>query len=107
MYNSLARDWAFEFNFNGVIKYDIDSGSSTAWEYGPNETTGEHCFVPDPAGSAEDDGWLMTVVSDNNSRESAVAIIDARDVASGPVARVKMPRRVPIGFHANWIAADS
>ena len=63
--------------------------------------------MPDPTGTEEDDGWLMTIVSDNDSRESSLVMIDARDVAAGPVARVKLPRRVPIGFHANWIAADS
>ncbi len=107
LYNSLARDWAFEFNFNGVIKYDLETGRSAAWEHAANETSGEHCFVPDPAGTAEDDGWLMTIVSDNDSRDSSLVMIDARDVEAGPVARVKLPRRVPIGFHANWIAADS
>ena len=107
LYNSLARDWAFEFNFNGVIKYDLETGRSSTWEHAANETCGEHCFVPDPTGTAEDDGWLMTIVSDNDSRESSLAIIDARDVAAGPVARVDLPRRVPIGFHANWIAAGN
>ena len=107
LYNSLARDWAFEFNFNGVIKYDLETGRSSTWEHAANETCGEHCFVPDPTGTAEDDGWLMTIVSDNDSRESSLAIIDARDVAAGPVARVNLPRRVPIGFHANWIAAGN
>ena len=28
----------------------------------------------------------------------------ARDIEAGPVARVRIPRRVPIGFHANWLA---
>ena len=26
-----------------------------------------------------------------------------RDITAGPVARVKMPRRVPFGFHGNWM----
>jgi carotenoid cleavage dioxygenase-like enzyme len=33
-----------------------------------------------------------------------LAIIDASDVAAGPVARVQMAARVPIGFHAAWYA---
>ncbi len=39
LYNSLARDWAFEFNFNGVIKYDLETGRSAAWEHAANETS--------------------------------------------------------------------
>jgi carotenoid cleavage dioxygenase len=103
LYNTLARDWAFEFNFNGVIKYDLESGSSARFVHGPGQTSGEHVFAPDPDGSAEDDGWLLSVVSDQATRTSVLAVLDARDVAAGPVARVKLPRRVPIGFHANWL----
>jgi carotenoid cleavage dioxygenase-like enzyme len=104
LYNSLARDWAFEFNFNGVIKYDLETGSTREFIYGSDETSGEHAFAPDPEGTAEDDGWLMSIVSDRETRESYLSILDARDVEAGPVARVRLPRRVPIGFHANWLA---
>jgi len=103
LYNTLARDWAFEFNFNGVIKYDLESGSSAQFVHGPGQTSGEHVFAPYPDGCAEDDGWLLSVVSDQATRTSVLAVLDARDVAAGPVARVKLPRRVPIGFHANWL----
>ena len=106
LYNSLARDWAFEFNFNGVIKYDLETGDTREWVYGPNETSGEHAFAPDPNGVAEDDGWLMSIVSDRETRKSYLSVLDARDVGAGPVARVHIPRRVPIGFHANWLAED-
>lgn len=106
LYNSRARDWAFEFNFNGVIKYDIEAGSSQEFSYGGNETSGEHAFAPDPNGSAEDDGWLMSIVTDKITESSVLAVLDARDVAAGPIARIQIPRRVPIGFHANWIAED-
>jgi carotenoid cleavage dioxygenase len=29
--------------------------------------------------------------------------MDARDFARGYVARVKLPQRVPFGFHGNWV----
>jgi len=32
-------------------------------------------------------------------------VLDARDITDGPVARVKLPRRVPFGFHGNWMPA--
>lgn len=103
MYNSRARDWEFGFNFNGVIKYDLESDATQEFLYRDSEVCGEHIFVPEPGGRNEDDGWVMSVVSDRETEQSALAILDARALGDGPVARVKFPRRVPIGFHANWL----
>jgi carotenoid cleavage dioxygenase-like enzyme len=32
-------------------------------------------------------------------------VIDAQKFSDGPVARVRIPSRVPYGFHANWVGA--
>ena len=103
-YNCPQRTWDFEFDFHGVVKYDFDAGTSQAHYYGDTEVSGEHVFVPDPDGTAEDDGWLMSFVTDRVSEQSELVILDAHDIGSEPVARVKMAARVPIGFHANWFA---
>ena len=34
-----------------------------------------------------------------------VVVLDAEDVAAGPVATVALPQRVPAGFHGTWFAA--
>jgi carotenoid cleavage dioxygenase len=101
-YNSLFRTSEFEFDFGGVVKYDEVTGEAVEHRYAPSEVSGEHVFAPDPDGAAEDDGWLLTFVSDRATEETDLVVLDARDLASGPVATVRMPRRVPIGFHANW-----
>jgi len=31
-------------------------------------------------------------------------VLNAQDVTAGPVASAKLPRRVPFGFHGNWVA---
>ncbi len=98
------RTWDFEFDFEGVIKFDFETGDATPHLYRDSEVSGEHVFAPDPQGSAEDDGWLLSFVTDRTTQQSQLVILDARDVAGDPVARVEMPARVPIGFHANWFA---
>jgi len=103
-YNCPQRTWELEFDFEGVIKYDHDASTSTSYTYRDTEVSGEHVFAPDPSGSAEDDGWLMSFVTDRTTERSELLILDARDLAAGPVARVQMAARVPIGFHANWFA---
>lgn len=98
------RTWEFEFDFEGVYKYDFHTDGVEAHMYGPTEVCGEHVFAPDPDGTAEDDGWLLSFVTDRTTERSELVILDARDVAAEPVARVQMATRVPIGFHANWFA---
>ena len=33
-------------------------------------------------------------------------ILDARDIAAGPIARVMLPARITNGTHACWVEAD-
>jgi carotenoid cleavage dioxygenase len=105
MYTSLARDWHFGFDFNGVVKYDIETGAAEEFIHPDTAVVGEHIFAPDPEGSAEDDGWVLTMSTDRLTERSELVVLDARDVGAGPIARVQVPRRVPLGFHANWFAA--
>lgn len=98
------RTWEFEFDFEGVYKYDFHTDNVDAHMYSATQVCGEHVFAPDPDGTAEDDGWLMSFVTDRTTERSELVILDARDLAAGPVARILMAARVPIGFHANWFA---
>ena len=49
-------------------------------------------------------GWYLSYVHDPIRDGSDLIIIDASDFQGKPVARVQLPRRVPYGFHGNWIA---
>ncbi len=93
-------------DFDRVAKYDLTAGTSAAWSAGPTGVVGEPVFAADPAGKAEDDGWVLAFAHDTATDQSDLVVLDARDVAAGPVARVRMPRRVPYGFHGAWLAAD-
>jgi carotenoid cleavage dioxygenase-like enzyme len=90
------------FEFDSVTKHDFRSGTRSRYHYGDGRYTGEMVFAPDPNGSAEDDGWLLSIVYDVRDDTSEFMILDARAIEDGPIARVPLPRRVPCGFHANW-----
>ncbi len=88
-----------------VFKYDQANGASkTVHEFGDGKTPGEPVFVAAADAKNSDDGWLMTFVHDAVTDTSALEIIDATDMAAGPVAEIKLPVRVPTGFHGSWIA---
>ncbi len=56
--------------------------------------------------SVEDDGYVITLVTDSNSWESQCLVFDAQDIEQGPICRVKLPHRVPFGFHACWARGE-
>ncbi|MFM6339984.1 MAG: carotenoid oxygenase family protein [Dolichospermum sp.] len=90
--------------FDGVIKYDFENGTSQTHEFGKNRYGAESVFVPSPNATAEDQGWLVTFVYDENSQRSELLVINAEDMTSEPIARVIIPQRVPYGFHGTWIS---
>jgi carotenoid cleavage dioxygenase-like enzyme len=90
-------------DLGGVIKHDYRTGEREVWEPGPTEHAGEWLFVDDPASGGDDEGWLLSYLHDEATGRSRLAVLDATDVAAGPVASVALPQRVPYGFHATWV----
>jgi carotenoid cleavage dioxygenase-like enzyme len=103
--SAFTRDDAIAGDFDTIVKYDTAGGSRTTWYAGDTGHVGENVFAPDPEGSAEDDGWIINSTHDSRSGQSEVVVLDGRDIASGPIARVQIPQRMPVGFHANWFPA--
>lgn len=90
-----------------VLKHDFESGVTTVADMGVGRAAGEFVFVADSAAAAEDEGWLLGFVYDASVGRSELVVLDATDVAAGPVATVELPARVPAGFHGNWVPAGA
>jgi carotenoid cleavage dioxygenase-like enzyme len=86
-----------------VVKYDQQTGAVTAHELGADTVTGEAVFVPAAEGTAEDDGWLVSITTTRDGSASRLLVLDATDVTAAPVATVTLPRGVPAGFHGSWV----
>lgn len=89
--------------FDGIVKYDVTTGTDERWWCGPGRWASESPFAPRANAVSDDDGYLVSFVYDQLENRSEVVILDAADITSGPVARVLLPQRVPIGFHATWV----
>jgi carotenoid cleavage dioxygenase len=92
--------------FDGIVKYDTQAGATDRHWFGPGRWGSEAPFAPRAGGTAEDDGWLVSFVHDEGENRSEVVVLDAAALAAGPVARVLLPARVPIGFHATWVRGE-
>jgi carotenoid cleavage dioxygenase len=92
------------FAMAGLIKHDLREGSSERQEQGAQRIFMEPVFVPRHADADEDDGWVLAYLYDAAKDSSDVVILNAQDFSGEPVATIQLPRRVPFGFHGNWIA---
>lgn len=92
------------FTFDGLLKYDFTSGYSQSHEFGLGRYGGEAVFVPRADGVQEDDGWLLTFIYDTAKKTSELIVVNAQDLTDEPVARIRLPQRVPYGFHGTWIS---
>ena len=93
--------------FDSVVKYDDRTSAREVWYAGRDHHVGEACFAPRPGATGEDDGWLLFTDHDHVENTTDVCVIEARDLAAGPVARVRMPQKLPFGFHVNWFGAGA
>jgi carotenoid cleavage dioxygenase len=91
--------------FAGHLKVDLASGRSELHDYGPGRSAGEAVFVPaEGADPDSDHGYLLTYVYDESTRSSELVVVDASRMTKPAIARVKLPQRVPNGFHGSWMA---
>jgi len=93
--------------FDGLVRHDLDSGDTTFHHFAEGWLGNEAVFAPssDPSRTAEDDGYLVTFVTNEHSGATEVQVFDATDLASGPVTRLAVPVRVPLGYHTEWMPA--
>ncbi|KAG9139982.1 hypothetical protein Leryth_010508 [Lithospermum erythrorhizon] len=103
----------------GVVKVDVSVAEGDRRDcivasriYGDGCYGGEPFFVPKvPSDNNndndnnidEDDGYLVTYVHNENNGESRFLVMDAKSPDLEIVADVKLPRRVPYGFHGLFV----
>ena len=94
-------------SFDGLVKYDFARNESVRFDPGPDRYPTEPVFVRAADGAGEDEGWVLAVVYDATRGASDLVVLDATSFAGPPVATVRLPARVPFGFHGSWIPSDT
>jgi carotenoid cleavage dioxygenase-like enzyme len=89
-----------------LIRYDLQRDTAVEHRFdaaGCAGAPGEAVFAPAVGRPDELAGWYLTYVYNSVTDSSDLVVIDGSDFEGEPVARIRMPRRVPHGFHGNWI----
>lgn len=98
---------------SGIVKLDVSVTEEDRRDcivgsrmFGPGCFAGEPFFVarePDNPNAEEDDGYVVAYVHDENKGESQFLVMDAKSPTLATVAAVRLPRRVPYGFHGLFV----
>jgi all-trans-8'-apo-beta-carotenal 15,15'-oxygenase len=99
----------------GIAKFDCDTRETQVWMPKEYEFCGEPMFATrENASSEEDDGYILSVLYNGQSKESEMVILRADAIADGPIARLPLGMRVPHGLYGcftnaadtNWSAEE-
>lgn len=89
---------------SGVVKIDLELECEVSRrEYGAGCFAGEPMFVAKDGAVEEDEGYIVSYVHDENNGVSSFLVMDATSQTLDVVAAVKLPRRVPYGFHGLFV----
>jgi carotenoid cleavage dioxygenase len=104
-----AARYSVTVGSGALVRYDLQRDTASEHLFGADGShgapgaPGEAVFAPAVGASDELAGWYLTYVYDPVTDGSDLVIIDASDFEGDPVARIRLPRRVPHGFHGNWM----
>lgn len=91
-------DWVTD----GVVRLDLLGGARDEFRFGPRHFAGEPVFAP--RGDSPDDGWILTLVQSGETGNAFLAVLDAANLAAGPVAKAHLEHHTPLSFHGYWQA---
>ncbi len=90
------------FLFDGIARVDVQTGERQHYAFPEGVFASESPMAPAQGSSGESDGYVVTFTTDMNTDSSSFLVLDANDIAMGPVASVKLPQRICVGTHSYW-----
>lgn len=87
--------------FDCVIHYDLKNNVKRVHDF-KNDVPWEPVFVA--KSEKEGYGYLLFPVYRTNEDRSDIVILDANDITKDPIAIIKIPHRIPYGFHGNFVS---
>ena len=89
-------------HWDAVAHLDMETKERVVFDPGPVSFMSEAVFAPRPHSTEEGDGYLLVPVFRALENRSDILMLDAKDIASGPIATIKLPFRMNPSFHGNF-----
>lgn len=89
---------------DSLVKWDSETKTATHWQLFAN-TPGEPIFVPNPEGTSEDDGVLLSVILDGIKGTSYLLCMDPKTMTE--LGRADVGGVIGFGFHGVHVRAGA
>lgn len=91
--------------FNSISCFDLVRNKKAQWFAGEGAMLQDPVFCQRAADAPEGDGYIVVVRNRVDLRGAEIVILDAQNVAAGPVAVLQIPVPLRHGIHSSWIPA--
>ena len=93
--------------FDALVKMDSLTGTSQKFKFPEGCFGSEVQFAPRHNSNAEDDGYLISFVTNMESMKGEIQIFPAEDLSKGPLCRLIVPQQIPPGFHSSFVLPEN
>jgi carotenoid cleavage dioxygenase-like enzyme len=100
-YTGRPNRYLYTVSGDGIAKHDLTRHTSHAHETPGSRYAGEAVFVPAADGADEDEGWLLSLISNDDGEAGELLVLDAAELSVQAV--VELPHPIPAGFHGSWL----
>jgi all-trans-8'-apo-beta-carotenal 15,15'-oxygenase len=91
----------------GIAKFDCETKEASTWMPKEYQFCGEPMFASKKGQKGEeDDGYILSVLYNGKAKESEMLILQASDIAAGPIARVPLGISIPHGLFGCFTSAE-
>ncbi|HUN26669.1 MAG TPA: carotenoid oxygenase family protein [Steroidobacteraceae bacterium] len=91
--------------FNTILRLEVKSGRLERLPMDPRSTVQEHVHIPSRQPGHE--GYLAFLVDLHDEHQTEMFVVEAAHIGRGPVARIRIPLRLRVGVHGNWVPAEA
>lgn len=96
----------FQF-FNQLAHINVSTGRIKTWFADDQSCFQEPIFVPKSADAAEGEGYVIALRNRLLEQATDLLILDAQHLDEGPIATVKLPIRLRMSLHGNWVPSSA
>jgi carotenoid cleavage dioxygenase len=86
-----------------VAHIDIATGKTQTWFADDSTCFQEPIFVPKSPTAPEGEGYVIALANRLSDMATDLVVLDAQQIAEGPIATIKLPFRLRMSLHGNWV----